>query len=79
MSEDGKYILWYDSTDGIKACFSDNSGGTWSSSGLIWARDAKNAIMINDYLFFIAAEGIAYKKISFQDLADGMSISMANS
>ena len=75
---DGTYVFLYDTNAGVRAIFSANGGRTWAKSNLVYARDARAAILIGDYLFYIVSSGIEMKRTHMTDFYTGASISFKN-
>lgn len=59
--DDGTYVLFYDSEQGIRAIFSSSKGRVWVESGLIYARNGRAGLMLGRYLFYISDRGIEIK------------------
>jgi hypothetical protein len=75
---DGTYIIFYDSIAGIRAIFSKDGGGYWFSSYITFAKNAKNAILVGNSLFYIAPEGIKMKDTQITDFYNARNIGKMN-
>ena len=74
---DGSYVLWYDSSAGIKAVFSQDQGDTWVGSDLAWADQGRCGVLVGKFLLYISSDGILSKSLNSIDLSDAKSISLA--
>jgi len=73
---DGTYMMFYDSNFGVRAIFSTNRGRTWQGSDLIYARDGRGGLLIDDYLFYITNSGIEVKFTNYADFSDDRTLSV---
>jgi hypothetical protein len=60
---DGRMVVFYDSLDGIKMVFSEDSGRSWKGSSIILAQNGKSAVYTGGLLIYIASEGIVSKVV----------------
>jgi hypothetical protein len=64
---DGTYMLLYDASKGVQALYSTNQGDSWFISDTVFAKNAKNGVVVGENLFYITSSGIKVKASFFQD------------
>jgi hypothetical protein len=64
---DGTYMVLHDSNVGVRAIFSSNNGGIWKKSNIIFARNARSGILVDNSLFYITDLGIEMKQTNITD------------
>ena len=76
--QDGSYMMLYDTDVGVKAVYSNDCGQTWAGSNVIYAKNAKSAIVIGTYLFYITESGIEIKQTQMSDFSGDRTIAYKN-
>jgi hypothetical protein len=60
---DGRMVVFYDTSEGVKMIFSKGSGRNWYASSIILARLGKSGIYSGGLLFYITSDGVVSKVI----------------
>jgi len=76
LLKDNTYIMLYDSEQGIRAIYSSDQGMTWYMSRFIYARNGRGGVLVGQYLFYIAEDGVRVKKFDDSDFLDNKTISL---
>jgi hypothetical protein len=71
---DGRMIIFYENSDGIKMLFSEGSGRSWKGSDIILARNGKSAVYTGGLLIYITDEGIVSKVMTETVLTEAFQV-----